>query len=116
MTPVRVRVVSFMIRRSVLREAAPLFSSRSHLPRLDSAEVARPSGGCDGSANEAERLALVRSQEPFVKVKSVRAMTVVPGESGTDAIDEVADPAGEIDGLLVRGLRSGNTAASHCSC
>jgi glucose 1-dehydrogenase len=37
----------------------------------------------------------------------MRAMTVVPGEPGTAAVDEVADPAAEIDGLLVRGLLVG---------
>src|SRR5437773_11046576 len=37
----------------------------------------------------------------------MRAMTVMPGEPGTAAVDEVADPAGGIDGLLVRGLQVG---------
>jgi glucose 1-dehydrogenase len=34
-------------------------------------------------------------------------MTVVPGKTGTAAVDEFADPAGETDALLVRGLRVG---------
>lgn len=37
----------------------------------------------------------------------MRAMTVVPGEPGTAAVDEVADPARESGGLLVRGLLVG---------
>jgi threonine dehydrogenase-like Zn-dependent dehydrogenase len=37
----------------------------------------------------------------------MRAMTVVPGEPETAAVDEVADPAGETGGLLVRGLLVG---------
>jgi threonine dehydrogenase-like Zn-dependent dehydrogenase len=37
----------------------------------------------------------------------MRAMTVVPGEPGTAAVVEVADPARETGGLLVRGLLVG---------
>ena len=37
----------------------------------------------------------------------MRAMTVVPGEPGTAAVDEVADPARESGGLLVQGLLVG---------
>jgi threonine dehydrogenase-like Zn-dependent dehydrogenase len=37
----------------------------------------------------------------------MRAMTVVPGEPGTAALNELPDPVGETDGLLVRGLLVG---------
>ena len=37
----------------------------------------------------------------------MRAMTVVPGEPGTAAVDEAADPARETGGPLVRGLPVG---------
>ena len=37
----------------------------------------------------------------------MRAMTVAPGEPGTASVDEVADPAGAIDALLVRGVLVG---------
>ena len=37
----------------------------------------------------------------------MRAMTVMPSEPGAAAIDEVADPARETGGVLVRGLLVG---------
>jgi threonine dehydrogenase-like Zn-dependent dehydrogenase len=37
----------------------------------------------------------------------MRAMTVVAGQPGTAAVDEVPDPVNDVDGLLVRGLLVG---------
>ena len=37
----------------------------------------------------------------------MRAMTLMPGEPGAAAVDEVADPARETGGVLVRGLLVG---------